>query len=64
MVPAREETSRQVNALDVIGHVLEQGMAELLSNPRLETAIKLQSRVVSRPTVVRQSGSSKSKVGR
>ena len=31
--------------LDVIGHIAEKGMAELLSNPRLEAAIRIQSRL-------------------
>jgi hypothetical protein len=35
--------------MDVIGHILEHGMAEMLSNPRLEAAIQIQSQIASRP---------------
>jgi hypothetical protein len=40
-----------VDNMTVIGNILEHGMAELLSNPRLEAAIRIQSRApaVSRP---------------
>jgi len=37
--------------MDVIGHILEHGMAELLSNPRLEAAIGIQSQIASRPAM-------------
>jgi hypothetical protein len=38
-----------VSNLDVITHIAEKGMAELLSNPRLEAATRIQSRVSSSP---------------
>jgi hypothetical protein len=31
--------------MEVIGHILEHSMAELLSDPRLEAAIRIQSKV-------------------
>jgi len=36
-----------VSNLDVITHIAEKGMAELLSNPRLDAAIRVQTRVSS-----------------
>jgi hypothetical protein len=34
-----------VDNTDVLGHILEHGVAELLSNPRLEAALRIQARV-------------------
>jgi hypothetical protein len=47
-----------VDNLDVIAHILEHGMAELLSNPRLEAALRIQARV---PTASSSAGRSTSK---
>jgi hypothetical protein len=33
----------------VFGHITENAMAELLSNPRLEAALRIQARLASRP---------------
>jgi hypothetical protein len=48
-----EEEARQIMAdvdhMQIIGHILEHGMAEMLSNPRLEAAIQIQSRLASKP---------------
>jgi hypothetical protein len=48
----------EVDNLKLLSHVLEQGMAELLSNPRLETAIKARKRInpAPRPTPKSKSG--------
>jgi hypothetical protein len=45
------ELFKEVDNMDVIGHILEHGMAELLSNPRLEAAIGIQSQIASRPAM-------------
>jgi hypothetical protein len=44
----------EVDNLDVIGHILEHGMADLLSNPRLEAAIRIQTRVAARGPAARK----------
>jgi hypothetical protein len=36
-----------VDNTDVLAHILEHGMAELLSNPRLEAAIRIQARAAA-----------------
>jgi hypothetical protein len=46
---AARELVGEVDYKDVLGHILEHGMAELLSNPRLDAAIRIQTRVASRP---------------
>jgi hypothetical protein len=48
------ETVGEVDNLEVISHILEHGMAELLSNPRLEAAIRIQSRVASHSAATRK----------
>jgi len=49
-----EEEARQIAAdvdnMQIIGHILEHGMAEMLSNPRLEAAIRTQTRLASKPS--------------
>lgn len=52
-----EKDARQAigeyDAKDVIGHIMEHGMAELLSNPRVEAAIRTQTRLALRPPTTR-----------
>src|SRR5438132_67911 len=36
------------DSMEVIGHIAEHGMADLLSNPRLEAAIRIQARLAPR----------------
>jgi hypothetical protein len=50
----------QVDNMEVISHILEHGMAEFLSNPRLEAAIRVQSRLASRPAAPKKAPSGKS----
>jgi len=50
----------QVDNMEVISHILEHGMAEFLSNPRLEAAIRVQSRIASRPAAPKKAPSGKS----
>jgi hypothetical protein len=61
---AAKSIAGEVNSLDVVAHVLEQGMAELLSNPRLEAAIKIQSRVVVRPAPPARPGTTRGKAAK
>jgi hypothetical protein len=42
-----KELVGDVGNLDVITHIAEKGMAELLANPRLEAAIRIQTRLSS-----------------
>jgi len=60
-----EEVKKIVGDVDnteVLSHILEHGMAELLSNPRLEAAIRIQQRVPasSRPDAKAKAGAVKS----
>jgi hypothetical protein len=61
---AMENEARQVvgdvDNMEVISHILEHGMAEFLSNPRLEAAIRVQSRIASRPAAPKKTPSGKS----
>jgi hypothetical protein len=45
---AREAVG-DVDYKEVIAHIVEHGMAELLSNPRLDAAIRVQTRIASKP---------------
>ena len=49
----------QVDNMEVISHILEHGMAEFLSNPRLEAAIRVQSRIASKPAAPKKTPSGK-----
>jgi hypothetical protein len=53
-----KDITGEVDNLKLLNHVLEQGMAELLSNPRLEAAIKARKRInpAPRPTQKSKSG--------
>jgi hypothetical protein len=44
-----KEIVGDVSNLDVVSHIAEKGMAELLSNPRFDAAIRIQTRVSSMP---------------
>jgi hypothetical protein len=51
----------EVDNLTVISNILEHGMAELLSNPRLDAGIRIQTRVAAMPRSRSASNASKSK---
>jgi hypothetical protein len=51
-----KEIGKEVDNLDVISHILEHGIAELLSNPRLEAAIRIQSQLAAKSASTKKTG--------
>jgi hypothetical protein len=53
------EIGKEVDNLDVISHILEHGMAEILSNPRLDSAIGIQSPLAAKSSIKKKANQPK-----